>query len=226
MIARLYWTLWRRFWLGLTVAGFSAAARSYASRSTRFEGRNRIYENGTVLDSELGLFSYVSRGARVANCSVGRYCCIGPEALVGGLGVHPTRWISSHPVFYSPRRQTGGVTFSPDQHFEERPRVTLGHDVWIGARAVVLDGMKVGTGAIVAAGAVVAEDVPPYAIVGGLPARLLRPRFDAATAARLLALEWWTWPADRLEAAASLFRSDDVAGALQELEAMAPRPRG
>jgi acetyltransferase-like isoleucine patch superfamily enzyme len=225
VIARLYWMLWRRHWLRLTVPGFSAAATSCASRSALFEGRNRIYEGGTVLDSELGLFSYVSRGARVVNCSVGRYCCIGPEALVGGLGVHPTHWISSHPVFYSPRRQSGGVTFSTSQHLEELPRVTLGHDVWIGARAIVLDGIKVGTGAVVAAGAVVAEDVPPYAVVGGVPARPIRQRFEEATVARLLAMEWWNMPVAELSAAAAEFRRDDIGEALQHIESRAARHR-
>ena len=223
MIARLYWTLWRRFWLTLTVPGFSAAAGSRASRSTRFEGYNQIYDRATVLDSDLGMFSYVSRGARVCNCSVGRFCCIGPESLIGGLGVHPTRWISSHPVFYSSLRQTGGVTFSPNSQIEELPGVTLGHDVWIGARAIVLDGVKVGTGAIVAAGAVVTEDVPPYAMVGGVPARTVRKRFDDASIDRLLELQWWTWPIDRLRTAASEFSKDDVAEALRQLDLIATR---
>jgi chloramphenicol O-acetyltransferase type B len=223
MISRIYWTLWRRHWLRLTVPGFSAAPTAFASRSSRFEGHNRIYAACTVIESQLGRFSYVSRGARVVNSAVGRFCSIGPEALVGGLGVHPTRWLATHPVFYSSRRQTGGVTFSPNSQLEELPGVTLGHDVWIGARAIVLDGISIGSGAVVAAGTVVTEDVPPYAIVGGVPARIVRKRFDEATIERLLRLQWWTWPVDRLRAAAAEFAREDVESALRQLEMNALR---
>ena len=78
--------------------------------------------------------------------------------------------------------------------------VTMGHDVWIGRDVTLLCGTHIGTGAVVAAGAVVTKDVPPYAIVGGVPAKILKYRFDPKTIAGLLASEWWLWPDDKIKA--------------------------
>ena len=77
----------------------------------------------------------------------------------------------------------------------------IGNDVWIGYEAVVMAGVHIGDGAVVAARAVVTRDVPPYAIVGGVPARIIRMRFDERTIARLLETAWWDWPADRIRRA-------------------------
>lgn len=84
--------------------------------------------------------------------------------------------------------------------------MTVGNDVWIGAGAMVLDGVKIGDGAIVAAGAVVTTDVAPYAVVGGVPARFIRSRFDEPSIRVLLDVRWWDWSMNKIRAAADLFR--------------------
>jgi virginiamycin A acetyltransferase len=91
------------------------------------------------------------------------------------------------------------------------PDTVIGHDVWIGTRATILPGARLGNGTIVGAGAVVSGDVPPYSIVAGNPARVLRRRFDAATVTRLLEVAWWTWPIDRILAAEAAICGGDVA---------------
>lgn len=178
--------------------------RMAVARSCTFGRYNTLYDHVDLERVVLGDLSYVSRGARIFNATVGRFCCIGPETLIG-LGRHPTRqFVSSHPAFYSTRAQAQ-LTFVAAQKFEEFLPVTIGHDVWIGARAIVLDGATIGDGAIVAAGAVVAGDVAPYAIVSGVPAQVVRHRFDEATIDAIRRSRWWDLDLDVLRANADAF---------------------
>ena len=97
-------------------------------------------------------------------------------------------------MFYSLLKQTG-VTFAKKQLFDElRDPIEIGHDCWIGQRVFIVGGVKIGTGAVVMAGAVVTKNVPPYAIVGGVPAKVLRFRYDVETIEFLLKTEWWNRP--------------------------------
>jgi tetrahydrodipicolinate N-succinyltransferase len=102
------------------------------------------------------------------------------------------------------------VSFSDKDYFEENKAITIGHDVWIGARALIRDGVNIGHGAIIGAGAVVLDDVPSYAIVGGVPAKLIRFRFAEDIIKRLLELKWWEWSDDMLCKAQTLFAQDNV----------------
>jgi len=92
-----------------------------------------------------------------------------------------------------------------------RGPITIGNDVWIGVGAILLPGVTIGDGAIVSAGAVVAGDVPPYAIVGGSPARVLRRRFDSDTIAAMLRIRWWDWSDDLVAARMRAIMSPDIA---------------
>lgn len=175
-----------------------------SARRCTFGQFNTLYDHVVLRDVVLGDLSYVSRGGRVANAMVGRFTCIGPETIIG-LGRHPTRdFVSSHPAFYSTRGQAQ-LVFVGAQKFEEFRRVTIGNDVWIGARAIVLDGATIGDGAIVAAGAVVSGEVPPYAIVSGVPAKVVRYRFDEATIAAIRRAAWWDLDLEILRAHADAF---------------------
>lgn len=134
----------------------------------------------------LGCFSFVN------NCRIGRYCTFGARVSVGAFS-HPTDWLSVHEVgyrdianIYGDSILTDGVNRAP-----QNPATEIGNDVWIGDNACVRAGVRIGDGAIVGMGAVVTADVPPYAIVGGNPARVLRHRFEAPVIAALLALRWW-----------------------------------
>lgn len=94
---------------------------------------------------------------------------------------------------------------------ELRGDTVVGNDVWIGMRATVLPGVVIGDGAIIAAGAVVSRDVPPYAIVAGNPARIVRTRFDDATVERLVSIAWWDWPVDKITRNLDAIRGADIA---------------
>ncbi len=122
---------------------------------------------------------------------MGRYCSIGPNVRIGGKG-HPLDWLSTHAFQYRNKR----IKYLPEVSIPFRdpsaPPV-IGNDVWIGAGATILRGVRVGDGAIIAAGALVNRDVKPYEIVGGIPAKHIRYRFDEDTTNRLLQMQWWRY---------------------------------
>lgn len=179
------------------------------ARRSRFGRFNTLYEHAQLIGVDIGDMSYVAWGARVANATIGKYCCIGPECLIG-LGRHPSsRFVSSHPAFYSIRKQSQ-VSYVDDQKFEEYQQISIGNDVWIGARAIILDGACIGDGAIVASGAVVSGTVPPYAVVGGVPAKVIRYRFDETTIEQLLRSRWWDLSFDVLRSNSAAFASQDA----------------
>lgn len=155
--------------------------------------------------TQVGAFTYLNNGFIDQCRSIGRYCCIGQDVRIGEPN-HPIDWLSTANFQYNAREfayhpsANNYETVSPKvrgKHFAGAP-VTIGNDVWIGARATILREVTVGDGAIIAAGAVVNKDVPPYAIVGGVPARVLRYRFDDETIRALQEVEWWKYSPNQL----------------------------
>lgn len=187
---RLGWILWRRRKMQRSIRGFRAAASSNVDTHSQLGAAVHLGKGVFVGRSSIGYATYVNANSSVKNCSIGKFCSIGPEVIVGGVGKHPVNFLSTHPAFYSARGQSG-VQFATQSGFSEMRQTTIGNDVWIGARAIILDGVVLGDGAIVAAGAVVTQDVPPYTIVGGVPAKPIRKRFSSETIESFLALKWW-----------------------------------
>ncbi|PFD99357.1 CatB-related O-acetyltransferase [Priestia megaterium] len=134
-------------------------------------------------------FSYIGPNSRINNTEIGKFCSIS-EGVKIGLGTHPIEHISTSPVFYSINNQLP-LMFSHKPLFEEYKTTKIDNDVWIGANVVLLDGIHIGNGAIIAAGAVVTKNVPDYAIVGGVPAKIIRYRFDEETRQLLIDSKWW-----------------------------------
>jgi virginiamycin A acetyltransferase len=139
---------------------------------------------------------------------IGRFCQIADGALfVTASANHRRDGFSTFPfaVFGG-----GPVAGRPSMPGPGRD-TAIGHDVWIGTRATILPGARIGSGTIIGAGAVVGGEIPPYSIVSGNPARVVRPRFDDATIARLLEIAWWDWPIERILAAEAAICGADIA---------------
>ena len=151
----------------------------------------------------LGNYSYIARNSNISRCTIGKFCSIGPNFCCG-LGIHPTNGISTAPMFYSTAKQNG-VTLCKENKVQEFAQTTIGNDVFIGANVTVLDGVTIGDGAVVGAGAVVTKDIPPYAIVGGVPAKILKFRFDDETIQLLLQKRWWDGDETSLKEVERLF---------------------
>jgi acetyltransferase-like isoleucine patch superfamily enzyme len=149
----------------------------------------------------LGDYSYVNCGAVIASGEFGRFCSVGPYAIIG-MPNHPTGFRSTSPKLYGPDNLFGGRSEWND--FPDPPQI--GSDVWIGAVAFVRQGVRIGHGGIVGAGAVVTHDVPPYAIVAGTPAKVLRLRFDEGLVGELLESRWWERRTEELAADAGSFQ--------------------
>jgi len=207
IVSRAGWLI-RKQLLKRRITGFSAGIRSFADLHTKFSDHVRLMGSTILCDVQIGRCTTFA-DAVVSRGSVGSFCSIGPGAVIGGLGSHPLHMISTNPVFYSTLRQCG-MSFSDADYFTEMKSVTLGNDVWVGANALILGGITVGHGAVIAAGAVVTKDVPDYAVVGGVPAKVIKYRFPEEDIALLLKLQWWALPDSVLSAHAELFRAGDV----------------
>lgn len=189
-----------------------------ASRSCRLEAPARLCQGSSLTNVTMGRHSYCAPNCVIAHCTIGRFCSIGSHVIIGP-GIHPTHLVSTFPGFYSSQQHT--ANFRRDPTIAEHQPTLIGNDVWIGHRAMIMGGVTIGDGAVIGAGAIVTKDVEPYAIVGGVPARLIRKRFPDAIIARLLAYHWWEKDDAFLTANAELFGDierfvqyfDDVAAA-------------
>lgn len=156
----------------------------------------RIKRFCKLINVKVGEYSYIANNSHLINCSVGKFCSIGPFVKIG-LGKHPVDRFSTSPIFYSTKNPLR-INLVSQNTFKEFEEVSIGNDVWIGANAIIMDGVKIGDGAIVAAGAVVTKDVPDYAIVGGVPAKIIKYRFEESIIQKLKTVKWWEMDLNRL----------------------------
>ena len=171
---------------------------------TEFLTRNLLYNFGfTGVRLRIGAFCAIAAGARFMM----------PEAM------HASQGVSTFPfaIFGGAFAEALDISRYP---FPQPRDTVVGNDVWVGMDALILPGLRIGHGAVIAARSVVARDVPDYAIVAGNPARVVRRRYDEAEATRLVALAWWDWPIERIVRAIPLL----VNGGVPALEAFAGSP--
>ncbi len=144
----------------------------------------------------IGDYSYISGpNTFIENTDIGKYCSIALDVKIG-LGNHNYNYISTHPFLYSTKYK---FIKEDIKDIDYKGKTIIGNDVWIGASSIINKGVKVGDGAVIAAGSVVTKDVPPYSIVGGVPAHIIKYRFSKENIRSLQEIEWWNWSIKKIE---------------------------
>lgn len=162
-------------------------------RNCAFEGKNAIGDYTYLSHTSLGFASYIGNSSEFSNTTIGKYCSIGSYVRVVSA-THPTGMVSSYPAFYS---DTYRVSYVRKSKYKEHLTTSngneceIGNDVWIGDNVLIKGGVIIGNGAIVAMGSIVTHDVEPYSIVAGVPARIIRKRFDCDVIDQLQSIKWW-----------------------------------
>ena len=163
--------------------------------STNIGNNCRIGKNCDIHNSIIGSYTYIGPGTNIANSKIGSFCSIASDVKIV-TSCHPSdTFVSTSPVFYSTLKQCG-ITFVKKDLYQEHRTINgysalIMDDVWIGNNVILMGGITIGTGAIIGSGAVVTKNVPPYAIVGGVPAKIIRYRFTDSQIQALLSDKWW-----------------------------------
>lgn len=183
------------------------------NKTTIISDNVRIASGAAIQNSIIGSYSYIGESSILRNVKVGSFCSIGSNVKVVSA-THPSSiFVSTSPVFYSTRKQCG-VSFVSHTIFNEHRKVSdfdaiIEDDVWIGCDVLLMGGITIGTGAIIGAGAVVTKDVPPYSIVGGVPAKIIKYRFSDLQIKSLLADKWWNKDVEWIKENAGYFSNVD-----------------
>ncbi len=153
----------------------------------------------------IGRHTYIQRGSEVLSARIGNFCSIGMNCHIG-MFEHPIGNISTSSRLYL-------RMLHDNEFYNDIPAPSkIGNDVWVGSNSTILGGVTVGDGAVVAAGAVVTKDVPPYAVVGGVPAKVIKYRFTEEKIDTLLAMKWWNWSDNEIVKYKDLFevKQDEI----------------
>lgn len=166
----------------------------------------KIGSGSNVINVKMDRNSYCGYDCTLVNCNIGAFCSIADNVSIG-LASHPVGWVSMSPVFLNERSI---LKKKYATHFYESSCEThIGNDVWIGKGAYLKAGITVGNGAVIGMGSVVTKDVPDYAVVGGIPARVMYMRFSKEEVKQLIQTEWWNWEEDKLKEYAIHFNNID-----------------
>ena len=195
--------------------GVRISPSSFLNKKTVLKGKNTIHSNVVISNSQIGFATLIGKNCYLPNTIIGAYCSIAANVKIIEASHPSSKFVSTHPAFYSLLNQTGFTyatvqKFNEHLYYDEQSKVCvyIGNDVWIGLDVVIMGGVKIADGAIIAAGSYVVKDVLPYQIVGGVPAKLIRTRFDDVQIEALLKIKWWNYPQSWIQEHANLF--DDI----------------
>lgn len=167
-----------------------------AIKNCKIDKTSRICSGSHIVDSSMKRYSYIGNFCTVLHTEIGSFCSIADNCTIGGAS-HPIEWVSTSPVFHS-GRNIMNKNFS-NHAFEPMKMTYIGNDVWIGTNCILKSGITVGDGAIIGMGSVVTKSVEPYTIVAGVPAKIIKKRFDDETISKIQATMWWNYNEEKLK---------------------------
>ena len=174
--------------------------------SSALEDNVKIFGPGRVYKSTIAKFSYVQYNSNIGYTSIGPFCSIGPN-FISGMGFHYLDKLSTHPIFYE-KQNLWNISFSENNNPPVHLNTSIGADTWIGANVFIKDGVNIGIGAVIGAGSVVVNDIPDFAIYAGIPAKLIKMRFDSDKINSILESKWWSKDISEINLYYSKFISD------------------
>ena len=182
---------------------------SLITPDSKISKKSRVYRFSKIYSSSINDYSYLGVGSELVYAHVEKYCSIAQNCSIG-LASHTINNISTSPIFTEKKNATSFSWIEKDLVNHKQNNVEIGNDVWIGKNVTILSNVKIGNGAIIGTGAIVTKDVPDYAIVAGIPAKIIRYRFSEEVIDKLLEIKWWNLPENVLKKNIHLFQKENV----------------
>ena len=172
--------------------------------TTTFSSYVHILKGAKLNHVQIGKYSRIGVNCQITNAIIGNFTAIGKNTIVT-VGQHPTNYLTPHSIFYKKGNWGWHDDWIAPIDFVSDKYVKIGNDVWIGRQCIIMDGVTIGDGAIIATGAVVTKDVPPFAVVGGVPAKVIKYKFSDEIIKRLEQIQWWNRSDEEITKVIDLF---------------------
>ena len=167
-----------------------------AKRNSAFESPSKVEADSIIVDSSFGRYSYCGYNAKIIGCEIGRFTSIADNVVIGTAN-HPLEWVSTSPAFFR-GRDSIPKDLAKKEYDASSKKTVIGNDVWIGEGAMIRGGVVIGDGAVIGMGSIVVKNIPPYTIVAGNPAKIIRKRFSDDIINDLMEIKWWEWDKKRI----------------------------